>query len=193
MTTSADIVNRAVQFIGGFNNQGAVTGSPPAFDGSAVGLAAGTLYTSVVQTAARQFGWDFSRNIATLVASGNAAPFPMGFTHEYLYPTSGIQVRQLIPATFSDSNDPLPIRWTVGNALVSALSKKVIWTNQTNARASFTNQPPEDLWDALFTESVVRLLASELATAIPGKPDTAEQTLKQAAMFESIGTQRGDA
>lgn len=189
--TAAEIVNRAIQFVGGFNNNKPVTGSPPTFDGTPLGLAAGTLYNSAIQTVARQNGWDFSRNVATLALSGNAAP--QGYALEYIYPTNGIQVRQLVPATFPDTYDPLPISWTVGNALVAAVPTKVIWTDLASAKASFTNQPPPDLWDALFTEAVVRLLASELATAIPGKPDSAAQVLGQAATFEGLGAQRGDA
>lgn len=301
MTTSADIVNRALQLIGGYNNDGPVTGDPPAFDGTAEGIAAGTLYTSVVQTIARQSGWDFSRNAVALTDTTGTPP--LGFAKEYYYPSNGIQIRQLIPATITDPNNPLPIRWTVGNVVAgltaatgtiffpgnpspsdevvlngspflfvtgpssgnnihieatlaltlfnlivvlqastdpavdvaaytgsggpidtlvvtyktlgtvgnaytlsanaatpsgptltggtSAL-RKVIWTNLTSAQGLITNQPAEDLWDALFTESVVRLLASELATALEGKPETAKMTIEQAASFEQMGEKRTD-
>jgi len=113
--TSADIVNQAIQLIGGFNNSGPVTGSPPNFDGTTLGIAAGTVYAEVVNAVARQFGWDFSRSVVTLSLTGSAAP--MGYTYEYNYPTNGIQVRQLVPQTIADANDPRPIRWTVGNAV----------------------------------------------------------------------------
>lgn len=190
MTTSADIVNRAVQLIGGFNNQGPVSGSPPNFDGSPIGVAAGVLYVSVVQTVGRQFGWDFSRNIATLSASGNTAPFP--WAHEYLYPASGIEVRQLLPSSLDDANNPLPVNWSVGNNLVSGSPTKVIWTDLADAMATISNQPNENTWDPLFTEAVERMLASELAMAIESKPDTAKTTLEQAAQFEQMGEGRRD-
>ena len=63
-------------------------------------------------------------------------------------------------------------------------------TNVAGAQAVFTNQPPESTWDALFVEAVVRLLASELAMATAGKPDTAKDTLQQAAQFEKLGEGR---
>lgn len=303
MTTPADIVNRAIQLTGGFNNLGAVTGSPPTFDSTPYGQAAGILYTSVVQTVGRQFGWDFSRNVAALTLTGEAAP--LGYAFEYLYPTNGIQVRQLVPEDFDDPNDPLPILWTVGNAtgnstaasgyisfsanpsngdtitlngavftfvtsgatptnfqsniggnvaatlalLVAMLppngytgiaaltvadyaratprltitygelgvvgntytlaasvgtvsgatltggavaSQKVIWTDLEDAIAVFSNQPPVDTWDPLFTEAVVRLLASELAMAVSSKPDSAKMALEQSVGFESAGETRTD-
>lgn len=188
MVTATDLVNRAIQLIG--DDQEPVTGVYPTFDSSAAGVAAATLYAGCVQTIARQFGWDFSRNIADLVSSGNTPPF--GFTSEYLYPTNGIQVRQIVPKTQTDVNNPLPINWVVGNAMVSGLPKKVIWTDLTPAQAVFTNQPTEDLWDADYTEAVVRLLASEFAMALAGKPDTARDTLEQSAQFANIGQARSD-
>lgn len=190
MTTQADIVNRATQFIGGYNDQGPVTGTAPNFDGSPIGTAAGILYAGVVQTVGRQFGYDFSRNTAALALSGNTAPFP--WTIEYLYPTNGIQVRTLLPASLVDPFDPLPINYIVANALVASTPTKVIHTDQANASATFTNQPPETLWDSLFTEEVVRLLAQELALAIPGRPDTSRDLLTEAQAFGTLGEARED-
>lgn len=304
MVTPADIVNRAIQLIGGFNNNQAITGSPPLFDRTTIGVAAGTVYNAVVQTIARKFGYDFSRNIATLGLTGGTAP--LNYAYEYFYPTNGIQVRQLVPPTFADANNPTPIRSTIGNvvapfsaatgsinfvstnpvandtitlngnvftfasggvtptnfkfliggglantlanmlnllppngynstpsltvttystnvnsllityntlgpsgnaytlaasrATVSAATltgganaqQKVIWTNLQNALASFTNQPVENTWDALFTEEVVRLLASELALAVPGKPGSSQLAFEQFQGFEQAGEQRFD-
>lgn len=190
MTTPADIVNRAVQLIGGFNNQGPVSGSPPNFDGSPIGVAAGVLYADVVQTVGRQFGWDFSRNIATLAPSGNMPPFP--WAYEYLYPSSGIEVRQLLPSSLGDANNPLPVNWSVGNNLVSGSPTKVIWANLAAALATISNQPNENTWDALFAATVERLLASGLAMAIESKPDTAKTTIEQASQFEQLGEGRRD-
>jgi hypothetical protein len=184
--TSNDIVNAALQQIG--NNQQAVSGQAPTFDSSVPGKAAQLLYPRCVQTAARQFGWDFSRNTAGLTLSGNSAP--LGWLYEYLYPTNGIQVRQILPPSIDDPNDPLPQNWSVGNTLVSNVSKKVIWSNTQNAVATFTNQPLEDTWDPLFVEAVIRLLASEFAMAIAGKPDTASSMLQSAGQFEKIGESR---
>lgn len=188
--TPADIANRAVQLIGGYNNQAPITGAPPTFDNSKVGIAAGTLYASVVQTVGRQHGWDFSRNTVVLVATGNVPPFPWAF--EYAYPTNGVQVRQITPSALTDMNNPLPTNWSVANDAVAGVPTKVILTNQANALAIYSNQPPETLWDSIFTEAVVRLLASELAMAIEARPDTAQSTLNQAQGFEQIGETRGN-
>ena len=186
-TTSNTIANRAINLIG--NNQTAITGEYPNFDGSAAGLASNTLYAGVVQTVGRTFGFDFSRNIATLALSGNPTT-PVGWVYEYLYPTNGIQVRQIMPSVQTDLNDPLPSNWSEGNILVSGLVKKVIWTNIQNALAVITNQPQEDLWDSLFAEEVVRLLASELAMAVSGKPDVAKDNLESSAAFGKVAVTR---
>lgn len=314
LTGPADVVNRALQFVGGYNNNQAVTGTPPNFDSTPIGKAAGVLYYGAVQTAGRKFGYDFSRNVATLVLTGNSPPLP-GYTYEYVYPSNGIQLRGVIPATLADANDPRPQRSTVGNnlagsvqaagniafssnphngdtitlngrvftfvtsgatqsnyesniggdtaasitllwalltgsatyladtglnvatyshsnppdnltatlgityktagtfgnfytlaasapsrAVVSAatltggaiLQIRVIWTNVDNALGVITNQPPEYSWDAMFTEEVVRLLASGLSLATAGKPDTAEAFLEQAAAFGQAGAERTD-
>lgn len=186
MVTSTDIVNAAISQMG--DNQPPVTGVAPNFDNSTAGKAAKSLYTRCVQTVARQFGWDFSRNTAALVPTGNPAPFP--WADEYLYPTNGIQVRQIMPPSLVDPNDPLPLNWSVANVLVNGVPKKVVQCNQANALAVFTNQPPEDLWDPGFVEAVVRLLASEFAVALAGKPDTAQFLLESGAKFTSIAETR---
>lgn len=126
--TQAGVVNRALQLVGGWNNSGPVTGSAPNFDGSVQGRAAGAVYDECVQLAGRQFGWDFSRNIATLEQSANTPPLGWGF--EYLYPPNGIQIRQVLPPDADiDPLDPRPIRWGVGNNLggVTTAIGSVFW------------------------------------------------------------------
>jgi hypothetical protein len=187
MVTSTDIVNQAIQLIG--DNQTPVTGTYPTFDSSPAGVAAASLYLPTVETVGRRFGWDFSRTTAALVLSGNTAPFP--WTVEYLYP-NGIQVRQLNPPTLADPFNPLPIRWEVANSLVGGIPTKVIQTNLPNAQVMYTNVPSENLWDSIFRETVVRMLASSMAMAIAGKPDTSRDTLDQSAAFEQVGQERQD-
>ena len=174
------VVNRAINLIG--DDQPPVTGTLPNFDTSPAGVAAAALYTSVVQTVLRTYGWDFSRNQAVLAVTGNAPPPQFAF--EYAYPTMGIEVRQLQPSVRADPNTPTPVTWTVGNATVAGVPTKVIWTNLATALATISNQPPEGLWDAGFTESVVRLLASEMAMAIAARPDTSKEMLESAGDFE---------
>lgn len=191
--TSTDIVNEAINIIG--DDVPPVTGVAPNFDTSTAGKAAAQLYTLCVQAVGRQFGWDFARNQVTLTASGNVAPFPMGYAGEYLYPSNGIQVWQLygdLAAAGVDLNNPAPLNWTVGNAVVSSVQKKVIWTSITAPRALYNNSPTESTWDPLFQMAVVRLLASAMAMAIAGKPDVAESMLSSGAAFESLAESRED-
>jgi hypothetical protein len=191
--TSSDVVNQAVQLIG--NNQPLVTGVAPTFDSSVAGKAAAQLYNLSVRAVGRQFGWDFSRNNFPLIATGNTPP--MGFAYEYSYPSFtgiiAVEMYQLLPPfPLSDPNNPAPIDWTVGNAVVSGTQSKVIWTNLQNAIAIVNNNPSENLWDPLFQQAVVRLLASAMAMSIAGKPDIAAAMLESGSAFESIGETRRD-
>jgi len=185
--TSTDIVNQAINLIG--DDMPLVTGVAPNFDSSTAGKAAAQLYTLCVQAVGRQFGWDFARNQAALAVTGNTPP--MGYTFEYLYP-AGVQIWQLSPAVVADRNNPVPINWTVGNALVLGVQKKVVWCNEAGVLAIFNNMPTESTWDPLFQMAVVRLLANAMAMAIAGKPDVAESMLQSGGAFESLAESRGD-
>jgi hypothetical protein len=186
--TATTIVNQALQLLG--DDTPPVTGVYPTFDSSVAGVAAANLYGPCVNTVARQFGWDFERNVAALSASGNQPP--VGWNYEYLYPTNGIEVWQLMPPVINDTNDPLPQNWSVGNVMVSSVPTKVIWSNLTGAVAVFANQPGPNVWDPLFREAVVRLLASEMAVAVAGKPDTGRDLLESSSGFGQAGMGRPD-
>lgn len=186
MTTATDIVNQAIQLIG--DNQPPVTGNAPNFDSSPAGQAAAILYAPAVQTVGRRFGWDFARNLVALARSGNPANVLWPF--EYLYPDNGVQVWQLVPSEIADPNNPLPVNWSVANAIVNDVQKKVIQTDLPNAFAVYNNSPNENTWDPLFREAVVRHLASELAMALAGRPDTAQASLETSNAFEAIGEGR---
>lgn len=187
--SSTDIVNQALQYIG--DNAPVVTGTAPNFDTSPAGKAAALLYTPCVQAVGRQFGWDFARNNATLVATANIAPYPWG--HEYRYPGNGVQVWQLIPNDpTADPNNPLPVNWVVANAIVAGTQTKVIHCDLVAPLAVYNNMPNESTWDPLFREAVVRLLASEMGMALAGRPDTAAAMLDSGARFEGVGEQRAN-
>ena len=187
-TSPTDIVNQAIQLIG--DDQPPVTGVYPTFDHSPAGVAAASLYGPCVATVGRQFGWDFERSIVALAASGNVPP--LGWTYEYVYPPMGVEVWQLMPPEISDANNPLPQNWSVGNTQVNGAPTKVIWSNLQGAMATYANQPGPGVWDPLFQEAVVRLLASEMAVAVAGKPDTARDLLEQSGGFGQAGAQRPD-
>jgi len=182
------IANQAIQFMG--DNQPPVTGLSPTFDNSPAGIALQSLYAPTVATIARQWEWDLARSSIALVLSGNVAPLPWAI--EYLYPPNGIEVWQLVPSALVDVNNPLPINWNVGNAIVLGSQAKVIWTNLAAARCVYNNNPTEATWDPLFREAVVRLLASELAMAIAGRPDSAQALIESGAAFESLGEGRSN-
>ncbi len=184
--TPTDIVNQAIQMYG--NNQSPVAGSYPTFDNSVAGVAAKNLYGPCVKTVARQFSWDYARHVSDLALSGNAAPDPWSL--EYLYPDDAIEVWQLMPETTADPDDPAPVNWTVGNAEVSSVPAKVIWTNVVDARVVYSNFPPPTIWDAGFREAVVRLLASEMAMATAGKTDTSQKLMESASNFEGSAETR---
>lgn len=186
MTTSTDIANQAIQMMGG--NQPPVTGFAPNFDNSTNGKALSYLYAPCVRTVARRFGWDFARNTVALAATGNTPP--AGWAFEYGYPGNGVEVWQLLPATLADPNNPLPVNWAVANAIVATAQTRVIHTNLAGAVATYNNAPNENCWDALFQEEVVRQLASELAMATAGKPDTAQSLLETSKVFGQIGEGR---
>lgn len=186
--TATDIVNQALMLMGG--NQPPVTGNAPNFDTSDSGKAAAALYAPCVQTVSRQFGWDYSRRSVALTTSANAAPFP--WSEEYIYPANGVEVWQLMPASLADPNNPLPVRWSVGNTVVGGIQTKVIWSNLAAALAFYNNNPTETTWDSLFREAVVRLLASEFAMALAGRPETSQNFLESGAAMESLGETRPD-
>jgi hypothetical protein len=187
--TSNDIANQALQLIG--DNMPLVTGQNPLWDSSPAGVALRYLYGPCVATVQRRFAWDASRRVVALTASGNTGPFLFGqFTGEYLYPSNGIEVWLIQPATLADQNDPLPLNFSTGNTLVGGEQKKVLWTSVPAPRAVYNNNPSEDTWDAGFREAVVRMLASELAEAVAGRPDTEAVQLAAADKAASLATAR---
>lgn len=186
--TSNDIVNQAIMLIG--DNQTPVRGVAPNFDNSAAGVAAKQLYAPCVATVMRQFGWDAARRTVILEQSGNPAPVPWLF--EYLYPPFGIQIWTLMPPDGDPVNNPLPVNFTVANVVVDEVETKVVHALRGNLLAVFNNNPTEETWDPLLRESVVRLLASEMAMALAGKSGLSDGALKTGAAFEQVGEARQD-
>jgi len=186
--TATDICNRAIQLVG--DNQPPITGNAPTFDDSPAGVAAANLYPLCVGAVGRQFGWDFARKTVVLTPSGNTPS--VLWTREYLYPTNGIQVWQLIPATIPDENNPLPTTFSECNTLVGSVQTKVIQTNLVAPLAVYNNNPGPEVWDTLFQMAVVRLLASCFAHALAGRPDLADSLLQSYAGFEGVAERRPD-
>jgi hypothetical protein len=189
--SDADIVNQALYLMG--DKSTVVTGTPGAFLSASnpVAVAANYLYSPCVAAVARLFEWDFARNMITLTLSGNTGPYVGGYPYEYLYPTNGIELWQIIPgAAAITANRPLPTNWVVGNTLVSSVQKKVIWSNTINARLLYNNNPTPDVWDAGFREAVARRLASEFAVALAGRPETAQSLLESGTLAAQVARLR---
>lgn len=184
--TSNDVANQAIQLIG--DNQPPVSGQAPNFDSSPAGIALSKLYYPCVKTVMKQFEWPFTRSTLALVATPNTVPFPWGY--EYYYPVNCIEVWQLLPPAFSDPNNPLPINWVVANDIIANVQQRVVLSNLKNALAVFDNAPSEGAWDDEFREAMVRLLASELAIALGGKPDTSQSLVQTGSAFESLAEGR---
>lgn len=168
--TDAGVVNQAIEYMG--DDQPPVTGNAPNFDSSIAGVAAANLYIPAVQTVARAFQFDFTRNTVALTATGNTPLAP--FSVEYAYPVGTIELLTIMPIAPADLNNPLPFNWQIANTLVGGIQTKVIQCDLAGAQAIIVNMPPVPLWDAGFRECVARLLASQFAMAIAGKPDVSQ-------------------
>lgn len=181
MTTSADIVNRALELIG---DQARVSGANPAFDGSTPGNAAGVLYTPTVQLVLRETDPAFARKTASLAVAPGVTPI-VPWSREYLYPADCLRLRQVRPnAADTSLNDPLPVRAAVAFDTVAGSPVRVILTNQADALAVYTSSAPtEDQWDAVFAETVARRLANPLALALAGRPDLARELLEESERY----------
>ena len=190
LTSPSSVVNAAIQMIGGYNNENPVSGTPPLFDGSKLGLVAGAVYNEVVYTTGRFFNYDFERSTVALVTSGNIPR--IGWAQEYLYPANCLQLFEIMPITGADPNNPLPHSSLVGNVPVGTppVPTKVIWTNVVAAQADISNTVPEGLWDAAFQEAVVRALAAKLALGGVGKPDFYKEFDESSSRVQSASEMR---
>ena len=177
-----DVINRALTEIAA---RQPISGVPPLYDGSAAAVAAQTVYDGAMLTLLRQQDWEFSRADAPLVTTG-ITPFS-GWAYQYIYPTYCAKIRQVFPPNFSQT-DPQPITWSVGFYELGGVYTKVINTGVSNARISYThNTPSETIWDAGFTEQMVRYLGSILVMSVGGRPDFSREMLTQAGGVGQAG------
>ena len=187
-TTSQDVVNEALALIGYDGNP--VSAPGPNFDSSTPGQIAQRTYPYAVAAVSRLISWSFPRTVAALTVTGNAAPFP--WTHEYGFPANCIDVWQLAPTSLADPNNPMPVTWVRGVAVVASVQSSVLWTNLSPALAVFNGNPLESVWDPLFRETVVRYLAAEFAVAVLGKPDLAAMYAEQWRQLVGPSAERTD-
>ena len=174
--TATQVVNSALERIAAQTQITALN------DGSGPANAASVVYAPLVQLLLRELDPDFARFTAALVSAGAATPIPP-WAFEYAYPADCLRVRQVRPAVGSyDPNDPQPIRSAVAFDIISAVNTKVVLTNLASALLVYTSSTPtEALWDAAFTEAMVRRLVDPLAMALSGRPDFSKYILETAA------------
>lgn len=178
MTTSLDLVNRALTEIAGRQPLAVLNTS------TAAGRAALQLYDPAVEMLLRQQDWEFSR--ASVALSTQAGTPPLQWDFQYTYPTDCLRVRQVVPATWDDF-DPHQVVWDVG----TVSSVRVIWTNEDSASLIYTTNAitPNEM-DAVFQEQLVRYLGSMFAMPIGGRPDFSREMLQQAGGLSQAGRDR---
>lgn len=187
-TTSNDIANEAIDLMG-WSEAVPVSGVAPTFDTSVLGQILSRIYQPVVAAIFRSFPSDCARKEAALAASGGVPPAQ--WMQEYAYPSDCVQILQLAPPTFTDPNNPTPIRWQVANDVIAGTQTKVIWSNLAGAVAIYSTAPSEAIWDASVRRAVVRELASELALAV-AKPETAMGLEESAGRAGAGAMSRGE-
>lgn len=182
MTTSADIVNRALAEIG---QQQTVTGTLPTFDGSSTGIAAGQLYQAAVNMLLRNEDYEFSKAYVVLTQTA-ATPVPP-WAYQFFYPSDCLRVRQVCPRTW-DALDPQAVTWDVQTVVILSVPTRVILSNEGNAGLFYTtSNVTENEWDPMFAEAAVRYIASEMVIAIGGRPDLSEKKLAESGQIMVSG------
>lgn len=182
MTTSVDLANRALAEIG---TRSRLTG--PAIDPneSAEALYASLLYAPLRDFLLAEGDYFFSLFIGSAIAS---TPIIPPWTHTYNYPAGALRIRQLYPVGVN-LLDPRPVEWTS----VAIGTDKKIFTNQVIDNILFTAAPiNEDIWEPIFTEAFVRLLASALTFALENRVEASSVKLQEAISFAGIANLRDE-
>lgn len=186
--SSIDICNEALAQIAEIPSAQPITSlSPPAGDSLAAANACSILYQPIYLAILRQYEWDFARltiSLTPVAVDAPSDPWP----YAYYYPADCIQLRQVLPASLSDANDPYPVRHAISSG--EGLGKLIL-TTISPANAVYTSDIADPtLWDWAFAEAMVRALASALALTLAGRPDFSREKMSEAAQFESIAESR---
>jgi hypothetical protein len=180
MTTSIDLVNRALEQIGAQTQIAALN------DGTAAGNAAGVIYNEIVQMVLRALNPDFSRTTITLIKTPNIV-IPPPYAFEYFYPADCLRIREVRPAVGAyDQLDPQPVR----KAVATDKQVKVILTHLAAAQLVYTTSSVTE--NALTSETIVRHLAHPLSMAVSGRPDFAKAMLEEAMQVAAMAEQHDD-
>ena len=103
----------------------------------------------------------------------------------YPYPVNALRIRQLLPLV-PDPLDPHPIAWNV----INIGGPRLIYASEKVGECLYTAPASEDLWDAMFRQSFVRMLASALAFALENRIEASKVKLDEALGFAGVAKLR---
>jgi hypothetical protein len=175
VTTNIDLTNRALAEIGTRSQITAFN------DGSQEGLYAGILYPGLRDFLLREGDYEFASNpISPFLV---AAP-PEPWVYAYAYPSDCVRLKQMVPASFNIL-DPAPMEFSI----ITIEPNRVVATKvQSNLMIYTSNTVAETLWDSMFTESFVRMLASGLAFALENRMEASQAKLQEAVQFAGMAS-----
>lgn len=176
MPTQLDIAREALAQVGTRSKITSLT------DGSAEAQYVNLLYNPIRDFLLVEGDYDFSM-LATLSVPSGSAPIP--WIYSYAYPTGALRIRQLIPSTFSIL-DPKPVEWNIYNQG----GTRLVVARVPIIQIQYTAPVGEAVWDPMFEQSFVRMLASALAFALENRIEASKQKLEEALSFAGIANLR---
>jgi len=176
MATQLDVAKEALAQIGTRSKITSLT------DGSAEATYINLLYAPIRDFLLTDGDWDFSF-VATGITNVGTAAQP--WIYAYSYPLDALRIRQLFPVDYYPL-DPRPVEWSISNTFaVRQINTRV----EMNA-LHYTRVAIEDVWDPIFRQSFVRMLASALAFALENRIEASKVKLDEALGFAGIGKLR---
>jgi len=152
-------------------------------DGSAEATYVNLLYEPLRDFLLTDGDYDFSLSIKPLIALATVPATP--WFHAYPYPVDALRIRQLFPKD-SDPLDPRPVEWTT----TTSFGPRQINTKVEMIQVHYTWAATEEVWDGMFRQSFVRMLASALAFALENRIEASKVKLDEALGFAGIAKLR---
>jgi len=176
MVTQLDVANEALAQIGTRSKIVSLD------DGSAEAQYVNLLYAPIRDflLVDGDYGWSM-----TSITLGELDVPDVPWKYTYGYPTAALRIRQLVPMAY-DALDPRPVEW---NVIGDGASRKIV-TIEPVGIALCTIVAAEDIWDAIFRQSFVRMLASALAFALENRIEASKVKLDEALGFAGVGKAR---
>lgn len=179
MPTQLALVNEALAQVGTRSNLTTLAGNLPEQ------VYANALYAPIRDFLLAEGDYDFS-----LVGTGAVAAAGIAFapwTLAYSYPSDALRIRQLVPASY-DALDPRSIEWNISGQG----GTKYIFTRETLGTVIYTKAVGEALWEPLFSEAFVRMLASALQYALKNSAEGSKLKLEEALSFAGVASMRDE-